>query len=467
MNYSNSIHQIAMDLGRKIIKRTENGEIQDLDLMAKDIAEDCRTSARAMLEATLKYLNESVREDKSERKQRGLVIKEKDRPREIYTELGRIRWSRDYYYDKQNAKYTALLDRILNIPEYGRIGNEVSAKLVNNAAEMSYAKAAKEVSDGEISRQTVRNHILKLQVPEKQPDEKRSPEVLHIYADEDHVHMQKPKKERGKRNQIVPLVTVSEGIEKVSERRNRTIRPMHFVDEEFNGKQLWESVEGYIAKAYDTEALKHIYVHGDGGKWIEKGLNAFKRTKHVIDGYHYQKELDRICKRFSKRNVRTVITTAITNDDKHKVDHFLHTLMEGAPEEDVAAAKRFGTYLLNQWVPIRNYVTLDIPGSCTEGQISHVLSERFSRNPMGWSRKGLAKLSKIRVLNLNGQKITAADFRGEQEETYREYGERMIQEYVKGCTDWSVFEREVPIYDTNAGMQRLLQAYGQNHGVLN
>ena len=95
MNYSNSIHQIAMvamDLGRKIIKRTENGEIQDLDLMAKDIAEDCRISARAMVEATLKYLNESICKDKNERKQRGLVIKEKDRPREIYTELGRIRW---------------------------------------------------------------------------------------------------------------------------------------------------------------------------------------------------------------------------------------------------------------------------------------------------------------------------------------------------------------------------------------
>ena len=62
---------------------------------------------------------------------------------------------------------------------------------------------------------------------------------------------------------------MSEGIEKVSERQNRTIRPirpMHFVDEKFNGKQLWESVEGYISKAYDTEALKHIYVHGDGGK---------------------------------------------------------------------------------------------------------------------------------------------------------------------------------------------------------
>ncbi len=78
-----------------------------------------------MVEATLKYLNESIRKDKRERKQRSLVIKEKDRSREIYTELGRIRWSRDYYYDKQNAKYTALLDRILSIPEYGRIGNEI------------------------------------------------------------------------------------------------------------------------------------------------------------------------------------------------------------------------------------------------------------------------------------------------------------------------------------------------------
>ena len=40
---------------------------------------------------------------------------------------------------------------------------------------------------------------------------------------------------------------------------------------------------------------------------------------------------------------------------------------------------------------------LDIPGSCTEGQISHVLSERFSQDPMGWSEECLGKLSQARV----------------------------------------------------------------------
>ncbi|MGN8764856.1 hypothetical protein [Hornefia butyriciproducens] len=106
-----------MDLGRKIIKRTENGEIQDLDLMAKDIAEDCRISARAMVEATLKYLNESIRKDKNERKQRGLVIKEKDRPREIYTELGRIRWRGCGQGDRVEIN-SDLHKRVRQLPDY-------------------------------------------------------------------------------------------------------------------------------------------------------------------------------------------------------------------------------------------------------------------------------------------------------------------------------------------------------------
>src|SRR3712207_8131256 len=47
-------------------------------------------------------------------------------------------------------------------------------------------------------------------------------------------------------------------------------------------------------------------------------------------------------------------------------------------------------YIINNWDGIVNRYTLDIPGSCTEGQVSHVLSERFSRNPMGWSKIGRA-----------------------------------------------------------------------------
>ena len=68
------------------------------------------------------------------------------------------------------------------------------------------------------------------------PDQKRKKEVdtLHIFADEDHVHMQKPSKKRGKKNHIVLLVTVTEGIEKESKGRNITINAKHFTDEKFD-----------------------------------------------------------------------------------------------------------------------------------------------------------------------------------------------------------------------------------------
>ncbi len=61
------------------------------------------------------------------------------------------------------------------------------------------------------------------------------------------------------------------------------------------------------------------------------------------------------------------------------------------------AVKEFGSYIRNNWEEIVRRKRLDIPGSCTEGQISHVLSERFSRDPMGWSEECLGKLSQATV----------------------------------------------------------------------
>ncbi|MGE9896798.1 UPF0236 family transposase-like protein, partial [Anaerovoracaceae bacterium SGI.195] len=110
--------------------------------------------------------------------------------------------------------------------------------------------------------QSVRNSLLKIKVPEKEVRK------LHIFADKDHAHMQKPGKAKGKKNQIVPMVTVTEGIGPVSKNRNTTVNAMYFVDEVFDAKRLWESVDGYISVAYSDETLHKVYLHGDGGNWI-------------------------------------------------------------------------------------------------------------------------------------------------------------------------------------------------------
>ena len=78
----------------------------------------------------------------------------------------------------------------------------MSAKLVSLATEVSYENSAQIVTDGEVSRQSVRNSILRLGGIEKRPEEgaaKRKVRELHVFADEDHVHMQKECKEKGKK----------------------------------------------------------------------------------------------------------------------------------------------------------------------------------------------------------------------------------------------------------------------------
>ena len=208
----NIIQQITLELVEKINKKAFSEQITDLDKLAAGLFEDCAEYAKLLVQEVIRIRNLQFREDKEFRKHEGLTLKEKERPRQILTKLGTISWERDYYYDKNAEGYVFPLDHMLGIRSYERIGDEVTAQMLNRATEVSYAKSADIVTGGAVSRQSVRNHLLRANIPEKQPEaKKKEVRQLHIYANEDHVHMQKPGKERGKQNRIVPLVTVTEG----------------------------------------------------------------------------------------------------------------------------------------------------------------------------------------------------------------------------------------------------------------
>ena len=456
----NSILQLATGLAERIIKRAENGEIADIDTMATEVSDDCRKTSAEMIHEIVRYMNEKIREDKSTRKEMGLVIKEKNRPRQLFTGLGMLDLTRDYYYDKKNDRYTAVLDNILGIDRYERIGGTVAAELITEATDVSYGKAADLVTGGVVSRQEVHDLLVRMEVPEYHTDQdRRSIEELHIYADEDHVSMQKPNKERGKKNRIVPLVTVTEGTVKESERRNRTIEPMHFVNEKFDTKELWKSVEGYIDKRYDTEKIRKIYVHGDGGQWIRNGLEELAQTKHIMDGYHFSKELRKVRGILPNRNVKQVILNALEKDDDRKADKFIQDMLfEPLTGTEKKTICDFAGYLFRNWDEIRGRIVEEVPGSCTEAQVSHVLSERFSRDPLGWSEVCLGKLTSARVFVKNGGKITKEVFRRETEEKYTDYADRFIEENMKGTFDYSIFEKEYPIFDTDSGTQHAIRS---------
>ena len=347
----------------------------------------------------------------------------------------------------------------------------MGAELVSRATEVSYAKSAEIVTGGAVSRQSVRNHILKMRTPEIEANgERRIVEELHIFADEDHAHMQKPEKKKGKQSRIIPLVTVTEGVKQESKNRNRTIGATHLSDEDFDTKKLWKSVEGYLSKQYELHSLKRIYLHGDGGVWIKGGLENFPQTVRVMDGFHFHKELRKVSRLLPQRNVRIALLNAIRYDDRRRADEYLQSLLEEElSDKDAEKIRKFAVYLLGNWKEIRlRIIDESLPGSCTEGLVSQVLSKRYSRDPLGWGEKALGKLVMARLYRKNGGQIKKDHFReiDDRRERYSEYADRLIDEHIKGAVDFSIFEPEMPIFNGSSGTQINIHGIGMIRNTL-
>ena len=81
------IQQITVELVRKITEKACSGGISDVDALASSVLQDCKQASASIIEVICSEINLRIRKDKSVRKELGLVIKEKERPREILTDL--------------------------------------------------------------------------------------------------------------------------------------------------------------------------------------------------------------------------------------------------------------------------------------------------------------------------------------------------------------------------------------------
>ena len=148
-----------------------------------------------------------------------------------------------------------------------------------------------------------------------------------------------------------------------------------------------------------------------------------------------------------------------------RVEAILRSLVdECQSEKDHEKIRELHTYLFSNWEAAVNRFREDMTGSCTEGQVSHVLSERFSRNPMGWSEEGLGKLSKLRVFCKNGGEITASHFKSSFKcaESYKAYADRYLEEQKKDYDlSWMNDLTEQYVFDTASGTQQAIKMLGR------
>jgi hypothetical protein len=450
------IQQITERFVKKVIEYHNENGIHDIGAMAMDISEMAEETSRELLRAFISYADTSLVSLKAERRADGVSIHERDVPRTLYTALGNFTYKRTYF-DTADGKMP-IMDRILGVDAYERIDRHVSARMVNESACVSFAKSTGIVTGGAISRQTAcRKAVGCGEVVSLPRRVQKTPERIHIFADEDHVHLQDGN------SAILPLITICSGKRKVCKGRHELMDRVCLNGYGLTPETFWEYAYAVCDEMFEMNNVREIFIYGDGAKWIDTSDVCFPEAVHVIDAHHYRQRMKtltsgEICSRFSQ-----ALHSAIKHEKKVAFKSTVSKMIDSLNEDMLTGREReskvkrileAANYIMIQWDEIMNMKREGAIGSATEALVSHVLSERFSRSPMGWSKEGLAKMAQVRVFRENGGTITASDIssgKKNDDETYvvpsyiKKYDvliKKQQDEMFSKAKDWRLFEYE-------------------------
>ena len=445
----NIIAQQLVKMQGEILYKIQEGGLRNIGETAETLFQIVKGSTCELLRVILEATDTAIAEAKAERKASGLKVKERGVKRSLQTSLGEITYRRAYY-ETAEGEYVYLLDHLIGVEPYERLSKALCAKLVNLAAEMSYGKSAK-LGEADVSRQTVSNKVNALrEVVQDVERVKETPEELHLFADEDHVHL------KDGRNAIVPLVTISEGIDMSDPKRHRLVNPLHIAGYGMEAEAFNDQVEACVYERYDLDKVKRIYIHGDGASRIAALGERFPNANHVLDGFHLEKYLKKLGHYSGAAQRMGALRVALREGNWKTYKKLLEDIYVLQTGKDRERCKPVILYLWNNRQAAHLRHSPEICGSCTESLVSHVLSERLSRTPLAWSERGLEKMTMLVVFHKNGRKVTAKDIRvsltrEEQDREallhrdgwskYNDYMNRQIDSILN--TDWaSAFEKE-------------------------
>ena len=283
----NIIAQQLVKMQGEILEKIQEEGLGNIGETAEALFQIVKENTRELLRAILEATDAAIAEAKAERKADGLRVKERNVKRSLQTSLGAMEYGRTYY-ETAEGEHVYLLDHLIGVEPYERMSKTLCAKLVNLAAEMSYGKSAA-CAETDVSRQTVSNKVNALrEVVQEVERVKETPEELHLFADEDHAHL------KDGRSAIVPLVTISEGIDTSNPKRHRLVNPLHIAGYGMEAEAFNDQVEACMYERYDLNKVKRIYIHGDGARRIVALGERFPNAEHVLDGFHLEKYLKRL-----------------------------------------------------------------------------------------------------------------------------------------------------------------------------
>ena len=348
---------------------------------------------------------------------KGLYNAQRTRSRTLISSVGDLTFDCTLYR-KSGAKkggYVSLLSEIIGIDKHERFTEEAEVIMLTEALKTSYAEAARVLpSKQQITKTTVMNktHGLAEEMPLPDLEEKKSADYLFVEADEDHVAEQHGDRTASDQNTsfISKLVYVYENKQdtKGYTDRKELVNKFYFsglyAGSEGN-ERLWRKVQTYIERNYDQDVLKRVFISGDAASWIKKGTDYIDKALFCTDKYHLMQYINHAAAQMSdeKETVKNELWHLLYSKrtkTKERFDAYTKGLLKTAKNPDKIEELR--TFVLGNWAAVRRTLHNEhVTGCSAESHISHVLSDRLSSRPMGWSQIGADRMSKLRCYERN------------------------------------------------------------------
>ena len=333
--------------------------------------------------------------------------------RTLITSVGDVIFDSTYYQDVENkGEYHYLTEEILGISGHERFSEAAEVAMLTEALKTSYEEATKVIpSKSKITKTTVMNkvHGIAEEIPEERPQERKGIQYLFIEADEDHVAEQHGRWNAKKENEgfISKIAYLYEYKRESPESKGRKelVNTFYFAgvyDGSKGVEKFWNNVGEYIYNHYDEDSIEKIYVIGDGANWIKSGCKYIPNADFCIDKFHLMKYINAGTNQMLDESdiAKSEIYRMINKRRKKEITGYLDRMISCANNpKPVEELKR---YVLSNWSAVMRTMHLEVIKGCSaEGHVSHVLSDRLSSRPKGWSKTGADRMSKLRCYERN------------------------------------------------------------------
>lgn len=341
-------------------------------------------------------------------------IQRKD-TRKLISSVGDISFDCTYFQSVSGDGYTHLLEDMIGLSKNERFTEEAEVVMLTEALKTSYQEAARALpSKQKITKTTVMNkvHSLAEEISFEKPAEKKKADYLFVEADEDHIAEQHGNATASEDNTsfISKLVYVYECKQDVlgSSSRKELVNKFYFgglYPGREETEKLWKNVQDYIDTTYDADTLKRVFVSGDGAAWIKSGADYLDKALFCADKFHLMKYINQAAAQYldEKDVVKNELWHVLYSKKpkaKERFREYTDRMVQCAKNPEKVEVLK--TYVLGNWAAVRRTLRNKLVNGCSaESHVSHVLSDRMSSRPMGWSQTGANRMSKLRCYERN------------------------------------------------------------------